>query len=694
MGVLPGAEPFAADGGPVGVVLSHGFTGSPQSLRPWAEHLAAAGFTVRLPRLPGHGTRWQDLNATRWPDWYGEIERAFDALRGRCDQVFAGGLSMGGTLVLRLAEQRGRRGRRAGAGQPVAGHRAQGPQVPGAGAAPGGPVDARDRLRHPQAGRPELGVRPDPAARAALADPAVEGRRRPTWPGSPRRSCSTAAGSTTWWRPCPAGCCGTARRPARWSSGSSRSRTTWPRWTTTRRRSSPAAWTGSGGTRRRTSGRAGPAGGRLRTVGCRARAAGGDAATTGWTRPRSCPLRRRRPAGRRAPARRARLGRGAGLPGAVRGHRAVHPRPCRCPSPPTDRLWVDRDAAPGGPRDRRRGDPARDPARAGPARRRAVPRAERPRRGAGLAGDRLGLGGAGGRARPPHPRPAAPATPTPPEPGRRTVRPAPALPTALTARPPTTCPATRTAPAGRRRADDPGHRRTGRGASGTPRAPATRPPAAWTVPGPPAIRTGATARDPDGPDGRTADGADGADGADAGGRRPGPPTGRAAGAAGTPPTRRWAAAVARGAAAGSADAVPTGADLDRAAEARARAEDDGRRRPVARRPADPRRGPLRAAAAPAGPAPVPAGAARRADHRRSASSCSAAPGVVGLDDRTGLTLRRLRDPRRRRAARPAPARDPRRRRPGRRRGGLSRPGPADYPPPRGNGAPAERRGGP
>jgi len=106
VGVLPGAEPFAADGSEVGVVLSHGFTGSPQSLRPWAEHLAAAGLTVRLPRLPGHGTRWQDLNDTRWPDWYGELERAFDDLRRRCRQVFGMGLSMGGTLVIRLAEQR------------------------------------------------------------------------------------------------------------------------------------------------------------------------------------------------------------------------------------------------------------------------------------------------------------------------------------------------------------------------------------------------------------------------------------------------------------------------------------------------------------------------------------------------------------------------------------------------------------
>jgi carboxylesterase len=102
---MPGAEPFEAEGGPVGVLLCHGFTGTPQSLRPWAEHLAAAGFAVALPRLPGHGTRWQEMNVTRWTDWYDEVERAYLRLRDRCEQVFAGGLSMGGTLALRLAEQ-------------------------------------------------------------------------------------------------------------------------------------------------------------------------------------------------------------------------------------------------------------------------------------------------------------------------------------------------------------------------------------------------------------------------------------------------------------------------------------------------------------------------------------------------------------------------------------------------------------
>ena len=105
-GVLPGAEPVDLPGGPVGALLCHGFTGTTQSMRPWAEHLAAAGLTVSAPRLPGHGTRWQDMNRTRFSDWYGELERAFDDLRARCDSVFVMGLSMGGTLTLRLAELR------------------------------------------------------------------------------------------------------------------------------------------------------------------------------------------------------------------------------------------------------------------------------------------------------------------------------------------------------------------------------------------------------------------------------------------------------------------------------------------------------------------------------------------------------------------------------------------------------------
>lgn len=106
MPVLPGAEPFEHDGGRVGALLCHGFTGSPQSLRPWAEFLAEAGLTVSLPRLPGHGTSWQEMNRTRSEDWYAEAARAFEELRGKTDEIFVMGLSMGGCIALRIAELR------------------------------------------------------------------------------------------------------------------------------------------------------------------------------------------------------------------------------------------------------------------------------------------------------------------------------------------------------------------------------------------------------------------------------------------------------------------------------------------------------------------------------------------------------------------------------------------------------------
>src|SRR6185312_1439011 len=107
MSVLPGAEAYSHEGGSTGVLLCHGFTGSPQSIRPWAEYLAEAGLSVWLPRLPGHGTTWQEMARTRWEDWYAEVDRAFDELRAKSDEIFVMGLSMGACLALRLAEVRG-----------------------------------------------------------------------------------------------------------------------------------------------------------------------------------------------------------------------------------------------------------------------------------------------------------------------------------------------------------------------------------------------------------------------------------------------------------------------------------------------------------------------------------------------------------------------------------------------------------
>jgi carboxylesterase len=110
--IAPHAEPFFSDGVPgpdgrrIGVLLSHGFTGSPASVVPWGRHLAGLGYAVSVPLLPGHGTSWQEMTRTRYDDYYAAIEREFETLKARTDVVVVGGLSMGGCLVLELAERR------------------------------------------------------------------------------------------------------------------------------------------------------------------------------------------------------------------------------------------------------------------------------------------------------------------------------------------------------------------------------------------------------------------------------------------------------------------------------------------------------------------------------------------------------------------------------------------------------------
>ncbi|GAA4890327.1 alpha/beta hydrolase [Streptomonospora salina] len=104
MPTMPGAEPYRRSGGGTGVLLCHGFTGSPRSMLPWARHLADAGLTVDVPLLPGHGTSWQEMAATTSAQWLAAVESALLRLRGLCDTVFVAGLSMGGCLALRLAQ--------------------------------------------------------------------------------------------------------------------------------------------------------------------------------------------------------------------------------------------------------------------------------------------------------------------------------------------------------------------------------------------------------------------------------------------------------------------------------------------------------------------------------------------------------------------------------------------------------------
>ncbi|MBC8447025.1 MAG: alpha/beta fold hydrolase [Chloroflexi bacterium] len=93
---------FFLEGGPVGILLIHGFTGSPPEMRLVGDYFHQRGLTVSGPLLPGHGTDVDDVNRRRWSEWTAHVERALSDLQSRCSTVFVGGLSMGALLTLYL----------------------------------------------------------------------------------------------------------------------------------------------------------------------------------------------------------------------------------------------------------------------------------------------------------------------------------------------------------------------------------------------------------------------------------------------------------------------------------------------------------------------------------------------------------------------------------------------------------------
>lgn len=98
---IPGAEPLSHVGSTdIGVLVLHGFTGNPGSMRGLANACVAAGFHVEMPQLAGHGTAIEDMIPTRWTDWSHDVETAYQALAARASNVVVMGLSMGGALTL------------------------------------------------------------------------------------------------------------------------------------------------------------------------------------------------------------------------------------------------------------------------------------------------------------------------------------------------------------------------------------------------------------------------------------------------------------------------------------------------------------------------------------------------------------------------------------------------------------------
>ena len=96
---------FYLPGGPVGVLLLHGFTGAPTEMRLVGDYLHERGYTVSAPLLPGHGTRVEDMNDYRWRDWVRHAETTLVDLQSRCPTVFVAGLSLGSLIGIYLAAQ-------------------------------------------------------------------------------------------------------------------------------------------------------------------------------------------------------------------------------------------------------------------------------------------------------------------------------------------------------------------------------------------------------------------------------------------------------------------------------------------------------------------------------------------------------------------------------------------------------------
>ncbi len=102
--IIEGAEPLSVTGeASGGVLVLHGFTGNPQSMRPIAQVCVEKGYSVEMPLLPGHGTDISEMLQTNYSDYIACADRTLQELKGRCESVVVIGLSMGGTLSLDLA---------------------------------------------------------------------------------------------------------------------------------------------------------------------------------------------------------------------------------------------------------------------------------------------------------------------------------------------------------------------------------------------------------------------------------------------------------------------------------------------------------------------------------------------------------------------------------------------------------------
>jgi carboxylesterase len=103
--VIPGAESFFYKGNDIGILICHGFNGTPQSVHFLGEYIASHGYTVYGPRLKGHGTHYEDMERCNYQDWIQSLEEGYFFLKQHCRDIFIIGQSMGGTLTINITSK-------------------------------------------------------------------------------------------------------------------------------------------------------------------------------------------------------------------------------------------------------------------------------------------------------------------------------------------------------------------------------------------------------------------------------------------------------------------------------------------------------------------------------------------------------------------------------------------------------------
>ncbi|TXC81882.1 alpha/beta fold hydrolase [Metabacillus litoralis] len=104
--VIKGAESIYFSGNKTGILLCHGFNGTPQSMQYIGEQLSQYGYTVSIPRLSGHGTHYKEMESSTYETWIMDLEAAYEHLKTNCSNVYIVGQSMGGALTLQLAAKK------------------------------------------------------------------------------------------------------------------------------------------------------------------------------------------------------------------------------------------------------------------------------------------------------------------------------------------------------------------------------------------------------------------------------------------------------------------------------------------------------------------------------------------------------------------------------------------------------------